>query len=1066
MKRFRCFEVPRLLLLAAAVLALACPGFAQFTSVMEGSVMDASKAAIPGAKVRVTNQATSVTYSSESNHVGVFRVAALPLGIYTVSIEADGFKTWQQKDITLEANQVRTLNIALDLSTQQSSIEVVATLAVETGKSSTGTEIAGTTIELAPLLSRNIYTGLVAMVPGLTGTGMSDLDNYSAEANYGINSGGQPDTTNEYQVDGAGVGNSSRGGQTYFNPQPDIVEAVKVNAADFSADKGRFSGASIQVFTKSGTNGYHGSLSEYHTNNLLTARTISQLTLPATRRNEFGGTLGGPVIKNRTFFFVSFFGLSSSSVQSTTNTIETPQFRQFIIDQYPNSIAATMFKVAKPLVEASTNFQTIADLSKAVKGSYPVPASWPKDLPAVGTNYVDLVIPRTGRTFNGRIDHNFAKDRLSYMLMRQRGQNFSNSFRAEFNDTRKPDVNWMNKVNWIHTFSGSVQNEATFSWIRTSGGAAASRHYELPQASIGSLSFLPNNGSSLWIHNDFSWHEALNWTRNRHSLRFGIDVDRQRDDDDFSNQQLHPQFTFTNLLDFAQDLPYSQTGPIIDATTGGPAVGLLQRIRMLYAAPFVQDDIKVARNFTLNLGLRYDYFGHMGAVKNDRIAIPQFQFGPGSTIAEQVANGYMKTLGDPGYIIPNRIGGWGPRIGFGWDVFGKGTFAVRGGWGVYYNKLGSLAWIARLNPPNWAQPSINMRDPGAQFSYHLGPNYDPPASVLIQTDPKGGIVGTRVGVTGTDANFQAPRTQTYMLSLQKTISTWLVEADFNGSHSDRQLISGNVNRFAGDLIVNNGVMQRLNQSFGNITMIRTIGIANSNLVTLMASRRFTRSWSMKAMFSVGRSINWVDMNNQGNSTNLADWMNPAASKGRADFDVKKRLALESVVLVPSLFRHGIGYGFFGGWRLTNIAIFQDGHPFSVYSAQAYPNGDFNADGNNYDYPNAPAFGGNIIYSRRDFQDGLFKKADFPVPPRGMPGDLGRNVFTGPGFANVNTSIAKTFKLNAIGERGRLDVVGELYNTLNRVNLNDPNGSLNNANFGRSLTSTRPRRAQFGLRVNF
>jgi hypothetical protein len=305
-----------------------------------------------------------------------------------------------------------------------------------------------------------------------------------------------------------------------------------------------------------------------------------------------------------------------------------------------------------------------------------------------------------------------------------------------------------------------------------------------------------------------------------------------------------------------------------------------------------------------------------------------------------------------------------------------------------------------------------------------------------------------------------------MLSLQKTISTWLMEVDYNGSHSDRQLISGNVNRFAGDLIVNNGVMQRLNQSFGNITMIQTIGIADSNLVTFMASRRFARSWSMKAMFSVGRSINMVDMNNQGNTTNLADWMNPAASKGRADYDVKKRLALESVLLVPSPFRGGLGYGVLGGWRLTNIAIFQDGHPFSVYSGQAYPNGDFNADGNNYDYPNAPDFGGNITYSRRDFQDGLFKKSDFPVPPRGVPGNLGRNVFSGPGFANVNTSIAKTFKVRALGERARVDVLGELYNALNRVNLNDVNGSLNNANFGKSTTSSRPRRVQFGMRFSF
>ena len=354
------FETLGFLLLAGTLSMFVDSASSQSTSVVEGTLVDASNAAVPEAKVTLTNQATQVAYRSTSNSLGVFRVAALPLGIYRVEIEATGFKPWVETDLALEAGQVRTLNVALEVGAAQQTVEVRATAnAVETGKSATGAEISPVTIQEAPLFSRNIFTGLVAMVPGLTGTGATTLDNYTPEAGYGISAGGQPNYVNAFQMDGASVENASRGGQTYFNPPPDMVEAVKVNSADFSAEKGRFSGASIQVFTKSGTNSFHGNVSEYHTNNHLQARTISQIALPASRRNEFGGTVGGPVIKNRTFFFGSFFGLSSSSIRSSTNTVETPEFRQFIISQYPSSIAADFFRVSKPIVEASTGILTI-----------------------------------------------------------------------------------------------------------------------------------------------------------------------------------------------------------------------------------------------------------------------------------------------------------------------------------------------------------------------------------------------------------------------------------------------------------------------------------------------------------------------------------------------------------------------------------------------------------------------------------------------------------------------------------------------------------------------------------
>jgi hypothetical protein len=223
---------------------------------------------------------------------------------------------------------------------------------------------------------------------------------------------------------------------------------------------------------------------------------------------------------------------------------------------------------------------------------------------------------------------------------------------------------------------------------------------------------------------------------------------------------------------------------------------------------------------------------------------------------------------------------------------------------------------------------------------------------------------------------------------------------------------------------------------------------------------------LKAIFNVGRSTNWADLTTDGFSSTLEDWTNPQAKAGRASYDVKKRLALESVLALPSVWRTGFGYSLLGGWHLSNIVVLQDGLPFSVITSQPYPFGDFNADGFNYDYPNTPVFGSKIPNSRGDFQKGVFTKADFPLPAQGVPGNLGRNVFTGPGFANVNTRVAKAFSLPGLGENTKLEVSGELFNAFNRVNLAAPASDMTSATFGRSTTSSGPRQVQFGARVAF
>ncbi|MDQ1694587.1 MAG: hypothetical protein QOH85_2122, partial [Acidobacteriaceae bacterium] len=330
-------------LISVGGLAKSC--YAQFTSGFTGVVTEQTHAAVPGAKVTATNVATHVSQFAVSSDSGDFRIPSLPEGVYTIEVSASGFKQWVQSDVHLESNEVKTIYPALALPTQTTSIQVTdAISAVETDRSDTSREISQATIEHAPLLGRNIYTSMIELAPGVTGSGLpsggalgsgsANNDSFEQEAGYQINAAGQRQENNEYDVDGAGVNSASRDGVVNLSPEPDFIQAVRISGATFDAAKGRYSGAYVQVFTKPGTNQLHGSLSEYHTDNALTARTIFQYcapgdrgcrAIPAFRRNEFGGTLGGPIIKNKLFVFGGAFALRSSNATTQVATVETPQ---------------------------------------------------------------------------------------------------------------------------------------------------------------------------------------------------------------------------------------------------------------------------------------------------------------------------------------------------------------------------------------------------------------------------------------------------------------------------------------------------------------------------------------------------------------------------------------------------------------------------------------------------------------------------------------------------------------------------------------------------------------------
>jgi hypothetical protein len=1042
----------------------------QFNSALQGTITDRSNAPVPNASVRIRELTTGIARETVSSPEGVYRFLSLASGTYEINVEKAGFQKAVRGPVALGFGDSVKADFSLQIGALEQTVSVTAEAArVETEIGDVAGRLGGEDLRDLPLNGRNIFN-VLALQPGVMGRGVSSVygaidsgnDSFAGESEPGLSAAGMRSEANSYTVDGITTNSFSRPGTTNITANSESVDQVRIVTNSYSAEEGRSSGARIQVITKAGNNQFHGGVSYYFQNNTLSTRNVFETVMPVFRKNQFSARLGGPVRKNRTFFYASYEGLRQSGARGQVATVETQQFRDFVLNTRPKSIAATMLREAAPIGYPTYNFR---DLGSPAKGTN---VNGPADgIMDVGSA---SFVPNAFRNANQasiRVDHELrpGKDRLYGSVYRTANENLSGGVRPLMNRPSDERPYYIS-LNHTHTFNAKTMNELRLGFTHLSGQPRDPQRLDIPQISVSGITGFQFSGSAQypvgWRQGNQSLLETLSRVHGRHSFKFGAQIRRSLEITHNTNNYI-PLYAVNSLLDFADDEP-AQITRVVDPRTGIPTPSY-STLWVTEWSGFANDDWKVRRNLTVTLGLRYENFGVMTVQPHQG---PRgFVLGPGATYRQQIAAGKADIV-DSLYKQRNR--NFAPRLGFAWDVGGKGRMAIRGGYGMGYDRLpGLIVNQYRFMPPLSAQATLGLLLGTPNFTYSLGDaskpylGYPVDRAMQLGLDERNGIKGIRVAFNATDRYMLNPRVQNWSFGVQRNVSASTVfEANYLGSAGHHLFDQVDFNRFAGDVLAN-GKFTGSNPSFSQINMFESNGNSIFHGATAQV-RSNLKDITLQAGLTLGKTI---DDGSRWQTDVRQDAWNRRAERGPSDYDAPRKFTVLAVWQMPffrNARRTSLARRALGGWQVSGYAILQAGNPITIWNYAAWPRGDFNADGKNQDRPNGPAASVKSSgFQRSDYLTGMFRVADFPVPTPGTAGSLGRNTYRGPGFAQTDISMGKKF---AITERMSFQLRLDAFNAFNRVNLNNPVVDLNSTNFGRATGASTPRLLQAGARVEF
>jgi hypothetical protein len=1067
-----------MLVVAAAFLLMVKVARAQTgTASIAGTVTDPNGAVLAGAKVTVKNVDTNHEFTVTVDSAGAYVAVGLAPGHYELRAEDTGFVTEVRKGITLTVAQVVQINFSLKIGSVSQQVEVQgAAPLLETMTSAVSGLVNETQMEGLPLNGRDI-SQLVLLQAGVMPTpsaGPSPFQN-GGFAKFSVN--GQRSTSTNYTIDGMDANDPdyalSPGGVSGEFLGVDGIREFRVFTNDYNAEYGRNAGAIVEMITKSGQNAMHGSLFEFFRNDAFDAKNYFDLAsqpIPPFVRNQFGGSLGGAIVKNRTFFFMNYEGFRESKGITTVATVPDALALQGYLPSATDPSACTASNLGGCVnVGVNSSVAPFLAIFPAANGT------------DFGNGSAELTSSQRRKTREDygmtRLDHVFSDNHsvfvryiiddsfavVPYLSTLAPGFPGNNSSRNQYftiQDQKLFNSNWL--------------NQASFGFNRTTYLASVPNLYPklsislVPDRPMGVLSLAgltPVGNNLIYPLSDYSnvfqLDDNVSWTHGRHNTRFGGEFRRNEINGPF-DLYVNGEYVFEDLSEFG--IPSVTNNPSIENLLKGiplvyvgvtPTGGNSDRgFRQSTLGAYVQDDWTVTRNLTLNLGILYEFNSN-----------PTEAHGKESNIIN-VATDTAATVGKLMNSTPKDL--FAPRFGFAWKVGSDDKTVIRGGMGLFYDQIwGNIYGNARSLPPFY-QAVENI------FPQFLNP--------------------TVAAVSGTTANATLtyypkwPQVLQYNLNVQREVfANSVVTIGYIGTRGNHvgRLGEANPNEYATGM--------RINPNFGSILRYVTDAQSFYNALQATFEHRFSHDLIAQANYNFAHSIDDASgynpsdaVNETGASQNLFD---RKADRGRSGFDIRHSLTLNLLYGLPigpgKLIGNnatGLGGKLIGGWQISGIGDFHTNVPFTPVlgfddaDTQSIVNSQRpDIVGNPYTgtCPNGAPVGTVTCW---------FNPAAFAVPAPGTYGDAGRNILRGPGYADFDLALIKNTKLT---EKTTLEFRAEMFNLANHPNFAvptntvGPNGAGGNGdaifvgpttlagNAGQIFsTVSSSRQIQFGLRLSF
>ncbi|MBV9082205.1 MAG: TonB-dependent receptor [Acidobacteriaceae bacterium] len=1119
-------------LFAFVCASAAMPLFAQTTGTITGIVTDSSKAVVPAVSVVAHGKTADVQRTTITNQAGEYTLAFLPPGSYELEFRLKGFATIVEQ-ATVGVTERIAVNAALTPSSVSERVEVNASGALlQTESAALGRVVSDTAIKQLPLSSRN-FTQLLTLSPGTS----SQLNNAGAlgRGTQIISSQGARTTSNAIYIDGVDAQNihtnssadNGVGSNGVMTPSPDAIQEFKVQTALYDAQSGRSGGASIALITKSGTNQLHGSAFEFFRNTVLNANSFffnaARQPRPVLAQNQFGGTIGGPIVRNKTFFFLSYQGTRQRNGLSASQTLSLPQIP---LDRSAASLGRAFAGLtgSRGTLAIAANGSNINPVALALlnlkfpDGSYIVPSP---QIGGRGVNYA-VSVPATFVEDQGiaNFDHQFSDNNhlaVKALLADQPTYRpFGSANVPGFGSTQDFKGRIFTLTD-TQTFSGSMVNEARFGVSRVLGVVVPQN--VIPLSAIGMQRFNSSeypdiplinvtgafaigydvNGDQGVFPTAWNYADTFSLVKSRHEIRIGTEA-RRYDDNYYSRNRYRGSLTLPTFGDFLLGRAGTATSAGGNGTgfsninTASVASGIPDGAdRITDLALFVQDNWKVSSRLTLNYGLRWDYlgwpvdaFGRRGNFDYRLYQPPP----PGgstsagfvqSTTAENPLPGLPKV--NPRLVghEPNR--NLAPRFGFGYRLTDK--LLLRGGYGIYYDRLSNqLGLLTSQSAPNYLRTDLTgtanvastLQDPfpvlplSTQFPV-LPVLYSPP---YTNDHPA-------LGLNSVDPNLRTPYLQQWGLNIQwQAMNQTLVEVGYVGTKGtslpDRRAINQAI--LASPSAPINGITT--NTSANTSLRVPFVGFSPSGLLaeetasdsrynSLQASvtRRFSHGLRFLASYTFSKALDDIS----GGMTSIfaeipGDEGNLPSNKGVSDFDRTHRFVLNFGYEIPAWGfgwnQTALGKRFFSGWEVSGVVIAQSGTPFSVTdSGGAAFYGTSNSRASFA--AGATLQSAELSGSVESRLNKYFNTGAF-VRAGNYFGNAGRNILRGPGQRNVDLAINKHIRVT---EGLNAEFRTEFFNAFNVVNFASPSGSITSTNFG-AITATEgnPRVIQLALRLAF